>query len=288
MGDWEPTTIRRFVKGYPTSARTAVVVTDAGLGYLKAMGGPEGPHTLASEVIGTQLADWLGLPTLDWSIITVDEIDEIPFFDREGHQTGLAQTGPAFITREEPGGTWSGGTRELGRLINPEDLARLVVFDTWVLNCDRYCPKRKGEIGKPRVNRDNVFLSTKAPQGRFRLKAMDHTHCFSCGQSWTRRLSEIDRIKDERVFGLFPPFRPFLDPEAVSQAVTRLATIDRSTVWRMAQRLPKEWEVSQPALDALIDLVLGRAAFVADNILRKIWPQLRLPLDHGDGAEQRS
>ena len=287
-GQWQPQTVRRFVRGFPTSAHTALVETDAGLGYLKAMGGSigEGPHTLASEVIATQLADWLGLPTFDWSIIMIDQVDEIPFLDRDGRQVGLAQPGPAFITRGESGNSWSGGKRDLMRLINPEDIATLVVFDTWVLNCDRHCPKAKGEFGKPRINRDNVFLSAEAPSGQFLLKAMDHTHCFSCGRAWTRKLSEIGRIQDDRLFGLFPTFRSFLKRETVVRAAARLSTIDRSAILQMAERLPKEWDVSQSALDALISLILGRAGFVADKIPRKIWPQQPLPTDEGEDAEQ--
>lgn len=88
MPDWKPKTIRRFVKGFPSSARTALVETDVGPGYLKAMGGPEGPHTLASEVVVTQLASWFGLPTFEWSIIEVEEFDEIPFVDKRGKRSG--------------------------------------------------------------------------------------------------------------------------------------------------------------------------------------------------------
>ena len=57
--------------------------------------GRRGPHALASELVGTQLADWFGLPTFDYSIIRV-ETDEIELRFANGQ---LAQTGPAFITR---------------------------------------------------------------------------------------------------------------------------------------------------------------------------------------------
>jgi hypothetical protein len=285
FGRWQPSTVRKFVKGFPTSARTALVETDIGLGYLKGMGGPEGLHILAAEVIATQLADWLGLPTFDCAIITLDEIDEIPFFDKDRNQTGQALPGAAFIARHERGGTWSGGKRDLLKLINPEDISALVVFDTWVLNCDRYAPKPKGEFGHPRVNRDNVFFSEDAPEGQFLLKAMDHTHCFSCGRSWTRRLSQIDKLKEERIFGLFPEFRPFLKPEAVVRATDKMRSIDRATVAEMVELLPNDWDVSRGASDALIDLILGRAKFVADTIEKRIWPQGSLLAEEEEDAE---
>jgi hypothetical protein len=185
----------------------------------------------------------------------------------------MAHPGPAFITKHERGGTWSGGKQDLLKLINPRDISALVVLDTWVLNCDRYEPKPNGELGKPRTNRENVFLSEEAPQGQFRLKAMDHTHCFSCGKSWTQALSHIAKIKEERIFGLFPEFRPFLKRDAVLGTANKMRTIDRTTVIKMVDFIPKDWDVSKGASDALIELILERAIFVAETIEKRIYPQ---------------
>jgi hypothetical protein len=283
---WRPTTIRRFIRGFPSSARTALVETDAGQGYLKAMGGPDGPHTLAAELIGTQLAHWFELPTLDWAIIDVDEIDEIPFVDKDGNRTGSAASGPAFITRAEEGNTWSGGDRELNRLANPQDLGRLVVFDTWVLNCDRHCPPKEDSFDQPRINRNNVFLSAEgAPEGQFILKAIDHTHCFTCGREWTKRLSQIDRIKEPRVFGLFPAFRTFLDRRAIIEVAANLRTVKKAEVNQMIRRIPDQWKVGEELRQAIVDLVVQRAEFVAQTIDTRIWPQLELRLDGEDQSE---
>ena len=100
---WQPTTIRRFIKGFPSSAETALVETDVGRAYVKGMGGPEGPHTLASEWVATQLAAWFGLSTFDFAIVPLDEMDEVWFVDRDGNHIGKADPGPAFITRAESG-----------------------------------------------------------------------------------------------------------------------------------------------------------------------------------------
>lgn len=45
--------------------------TDEGEGFLKTLGNSEGPNVLACEWIGTLLADWFGLRTLEHSIIWV-------------------------------------------------------------------------------------------------------------------------------------------------------------------------------------------------------------------------
>jgi hypothetical protein len=263
---WHPTTIRRFIKSFPTSACTGLVETDAGPGYLKALGNREGPHILACEWVGTQLARWLGLSTFDFALINVTPEDEIPFA-----KGGQASEGRAFITRAETGGSWSGHARQLRLLANPQDITRLVVFDTWTLNCDRHSYPPKGDISRTRVNRDNVFLSEEAPPGQFVLKAIDHTHCFTCGAELTQRLRAIDRIKDERVFGRFFEFRPYLDRTQARQAARHLRRIDRSTVGEMTQTIPTEWEVSSDVQEALVDLIVGRAVFVADTIERKLW-----------------
>jgi hypothetical protein len=61
---WNPTTIRRFVKSYPTSTNVIRVDTDAGECYLKTMGNPEGPHVLAC-VSGDPLAESTVWPAKD-------------------------------------------------------------------------------------------------------------------------------------------------------------------------------------------------------------------------------
>jgi hypothetical protein len=179
-----------------------VVMTDTGEGYLKAMGNEAGEHALACEWVGSQLARWLGLSTLDFSLIDVTEANELPFA-----KGGFAKPGPAFLTRTEPGEPWGGKKRELKRLINPQDINLLVVFDTWTLNCDRHAPKKDGTW---RINRDNVFLSEEAPPGQLLLKSIDHTHCFTCGGDLTPKIAGIDQMRDPGIYGLFKEFRPFL------------------------------------------------------------------------------
>jgi len=281
---WSPKTIKRFIRGFPTSCHTALVETDVGPGYLKAMGGPEGPHTLASELVATHLARWLGFPALDFAIIRVDEVDEIPFVNDEGKTIGHAQVGPAFITRAEAGDSWSGQERQLAQLVNPDAISRLVVLDTWLLNCDRYSWPKQAALAKagirrrnrPRIKRDNVFLSEEAPDGQFLLKAIDHTHCFTCGHEWSRQLKRIDTIRDPRLFGLFPEFKRFLDRKEVELVVRDMSRISETIVTDFMNQVPPEWEVTKEASEALVELVVARAAYVAETVVRRIWPQREL------------
>ncbi len=256
-GVWAPRTIKRFIESIGTSTNVAHVETDQGEGYLKALGNPEGPHVLACELVGTLLAEWLGLSTLDNAIVRVSEDDEIPFA-----KGGRALPGPAFITRRELGFSWGGDEATLHKLTNPEDVAKMVVLDTWIRNCDRYRPGPK-----PRINRDNVFLAWEAGQLRgLALKAIDHTHAFTCGRSLTSRLHAIDDVRDETVFGRFPEFFPFLQPRAIEAAAERLGHMSQHDAAEFVARVPDEWEVAEPIRLAWTNLISDRAQFVATGI----------------------
>jgi hypothetical protein len=276
---WQPTTILRFNKALPTSACTAIVETDAGTGYLKAMGGSVDPHTLACEWMGTQLAAWLGLPTLEFALLDVTIEDEIPFVNEKGERIGQANPGPAFITRKEFGEPWGGDVRQLRQLANASDISRIVVFDTWTLNCDRHGPREGRPLEKPRINLRNVFLSEDAPPGQLLLKAIDHNCCFTCGKSLTvARLRDVARMKDDRIFGRFPEFVQFLSRSVVREAATRLAGIDKKVVASMMRGIPHQWEVRKEVQEAWVDLIVGRAKFVASTVETKLWPQKDLDL----------
>lgn len=245
-----------------------LVSTDAGEGYLKALGNRGGPHRLAADLVGTQLAAWLGLPTFDYAIIQVLPENEIPFY-----HGGQAQPGPAFITRKDPGMTWGGDTVTLGKLVNPEDIGKLVLFDTWVRNVDRYPPNPATR----RPNRGNVFLSSEnVPDGQWRLLAMDHTHCFDGPGYLDAKLDRIDFVQDDLIYGLFPEFIPFLRPHwsALEAAVAHLKAMNLPWIQQITAQIPNEWQVEPPARAALANLVYNRANFLSENFIPELESKL--------------
>ena len=228
-------------------------------------------------LVATQLARWFGRPTFDFAILTLDRNDEIPF-----HRGGTAHPGSAFATRAERGHTWGGSADELSMISNLDDVARLVVFDSWSLNCDRHPP----DPSVRKANFDNVFLSEdQAPEGCFRLVAMDHTHCFTCGRDLAKPIATIKRTKDERVYGLFPGFVLVLQGrrDIVRHAAGRLRGFDAGTCREIVESIPPEWEVDAEARSALCDLICQRAGFVADNVVGWLaptcWPQGELDFE---------
>jgi hypothetical protein len=226
------------------------------------VGSPAGTHSLAAEWVAIRLARWLELPTLTAAVI---EVTGVPPIELEPGR--LAQPGPAFITRAEEGVPWSGDPGELDALDNPQDLARMVVFDTWVRNCDRHMP-RPGHAAH--MNRDNVFLSTEgASTGRFVLKPIDHAQCFCFATEFTPALlRQPSAIQDDRLYGYFPEFRGRVSELDVRQAVARCAASRREEVEALFAGIPGPWGVGDDLRNAWCDLVGERAAFLARNVDR--------------------
>jgi hypothetical protein len=257
---WQPTTIRRPDRVFATATETVRVTTDAGPGFLKALGNRGGPQYLAADWLGTQLAGWLGLPIFEFAIVQVTAEDEIQF------KNGQAQVGPAFITREQSGMTWGGTADELSLLVNPEDIGKLILFDTWTRNCDRHPP----DLTARKPNRGNVFLSNEGMEGgKFQLVAMDHTHCFNCGRDLNAQVAHIDLIKDERMYGLFPEFKPFIRNhlQALGDAISKLKTLDKLWLQGLIGSIPAEWQVDAAGRAALATLIYDRADYVDETFL---------------------
>jgi hypothetical protein len=272
---WQPRRIVRVVEAFPTASSVVRVETDQGEGFLKALGNAAGPHSLACEFVGTRLARRLGLPTLTLALMNVTGELPIPLGNGQ-----MALPGPAFITRVEDGAPWGGDAEDLKRLDNAADLARLVVFDTWTRNCDRYMPREGG----PRINRDNVFLSRQgAPAGRFVLKAIDHGHCFDHRPELTVRLADIECVRDDRVYGLFPEFVGLVDRESLLRAVEDVQAIPRAEVEALLRDVPREWEVRDAVTEAWCNLICQRATYIR-QIVDRHWPRQSL-FDPSPGQE---
>jgi len=259
---WRPTQFVRWEAALSTSMQTVRVLTDAGKAYLKPlMGGDRGPHPLACDLVGTRLAAWFGLPTPDVNVINIDEIDEIWLSDDR-----KAAPGPALAVRAfQDAVTWGGSAEELDDVDDLRSvIARLVVFDTWTLNWDRFAPPALS--CKPRY--DNVLLIGEgARKGRRRLVPIDFGECFSIAGTVSPRIATIDRVRDDRVYGLFPAFKTHLSTEAVTAAGRRLREIDTDAVRAFIAEIPDAWEVSDKAREALLDLVCLRASYLADEIV---------------------
>jgi hypothetical protein len=270
--NWPDATFNRFERSIRSSTDVAEVVLrvdDVNVeAYLKAIGNRAGTHVLACELIGSKIAEWFGLSTLDFGIMQIEENDEIPL-----GEYGLAKAGPAFVSKKEPGSSWPGDARTLDSLLNPEDIAKLVVFDTWILNADRFPPE--GMAWKP--NYDNVFLSDRdGIVGKHRIIAMDHTQCLAIGGKITSRIGTIGRVKDERLYGLFPEFERFLSAGLVKAAAKKLRSVSRTLIEEMIGSIPVEWGIPPDGRKVLQDLLFERAYFLADEVYDMVVPHCQM------------
>ena len=256
---WNPTRLMEVAGSVDTSTGATEVTTDAGRAFIKPLGNRQGPHVLATDWVGTHLAKWFGLSTFDIAILNLESDDVFPL-----PRNRMAEPGPAFASRAENGEPWGRSGLQLDVLINPEDVTRLVVFDTWTLNCDRY--HHDQSVRRP--NPDNVFLSTEGvPVGKRRMIAMDHGLCFiRSGEDLTTRLTNIDKVKDSNVYGLFPEFRNRLRQNTIEVCKNRLRDMEPQTSEAIIGTIPSEWDVSSDARAALSELICRRASFVADHI----------------------
>lgn len=261
---WPPKRIDRVVKVISTSTSPAYVKTDCGYAYAKAMGNREGNHVLACEWVGTRLAQRLGLPILDAAFVPLDEACCWPLRE-DDPKAGRMEPGPAFLTRAVDATTWDGGAELLRATCNPDDLAGLVTVDTWLRNDDRCSP----DEGKQNV-RNVLLVEEAAPPGKFRVVAMDFTHALTGGHPFSRTAMSIDRIRDERVYGCFPAFRPYVRKTALQPFADRLGGIRSSDVSPVVDSIPSAWGPSPELRARLVRFVVDRAAFVAETIVRRV------------------
>lgn len=260
---WRPTIVERAVKALTSNMGTVEVVTDKGAGYLKPLGGCNaGPHPLACEWVGSNLARWFGLPLPSFAIIEVDDIavdmiNELP--------NGKSETGPAFISQKiDLANPWDGTAKTLEKIENTNIIPKLVLFDMFTLNWDR-CPPPNDPNHK-KENQDNLLIvGDKTGKRKNRLIPIDFGECYSINRELNGSLANIDRIKDGRLFGLFEAFKSYITLDLIENATEQLGQIEESFVFEIIDKIPEEWQVDVQARRSLAELICRRAAFLAEN-----------------------
>ena len=165
----------------------------------------------------------------------------------------------AGTCREEPGAR---ARTELQRLENITDITRLVVFDNWIGNCDRHPPDLSTHETELRER-----LSCRVGECRT-LQALRHRP-HSLPRLRPRpdaALVEIDKVRDDRWYGLFPEFRPFIDSAELDWCKAMLRSFAENDIRGIVDSVPAAWEVGLDAKSAIVELLMGRAAHLADKM----------------------
>jgi hypothetical protein len=193
---------------------------------------------------------------------------------------GVPVAGPLFFSKQiENAIPHDGSDVLITKLRNPGDVARLIVFDTWVRNFDRYCGENEYGYGQ---NPDNVLFSKSNRQKKYSIFLIDHGSSF-CEEEMTAEMLGDGAIRDGRVFGFFPEFSCAVSQDLVEMALKKLSSLERHFVVDVVNSVPPEWGVGRGCGDALIRFICDRAKHVVDTLAEKIVDSPRLPgVDGGE------
>ncbi|MBZ0265247.1 hypothetical protein K8I28_11310 [bacterium] len=225
------------------------VLTDTGRGVIKVPGNPQGTDSLISEFLGTSLAKAIGLQTFPFSLLN---LSAGAFQFSRGSDS---KPGHGFISKFEKGIVWDGSSRVFERLINFEDITKLLVLDTWVCNFDRY----SSDIGgKEHRNYDNVFFKHQSSD-RLQLIAMD----FSFALTRSTLLDVL--VDDTHIYGNFPEFKPYFNDSVCSICLKTIKNFSRISLETIINKMPVDWNIDQGLKDKVVEFLEERAAFLASR-----------------------
>jgi hypothetical protein len=91
-------------------------------------------------------------------------------------------------------------------------------------------------------------------------------------------------VKDDRIYGLFPEFTPWLDCRIVAQSVEKLRSFKQEDAHVITQSIPREWDMDNKTRKALDQFLTSRAAFLSSSIIGKLCPA-NASAGPTDGAE---
>lgn len=222
-------------------------MTDEGAAIVKYIGNPAGADALICELVGSELANMVGLTTPDFAVL------DIPGIVLPNNPFVQVVPGPAFFSRWIEATSLSPGSTLLKKLRQPDAVAKLVVFDTWLRNKDRFAASRL--VGYENINYDNVLL--RMDKRMVELVVIDHTHALvettledELGQEW---------VAERNVYGLFDQFAPILTRKAVDSALALVEQIDLETIQSVCEGVPLEWGMTYGLADRLSSCLVERA-----------------------------
>lgn len=263
---WRPTKVLRVVDVKATSTSPLFVETDQGNAVVKYLGNKAGTDALISEYICASLCNIIGVLCPDFAIMKIGDLEV---------EAGVTvQGGPAFLSRFVDEAYQLSPTL-LKRLREPEQMTRLIVFDTWVRNSDRYCKDHYGDVlvDKP----ENALLIKD--KRKMQLLAIDHSHAL-CDDSLEDGLGD-SWVNEAEIYGFFPMFAPYLDRAVAYKALEAIRAIDEACIRLICERVPREWGMNQSLTSSLAQCLVARGARLADWLIDELFAQYELQLGGG-------
>ncbi|WP_420360257.1 HipA family kinase [Agrobacterium vitis] len=266
--NWRPTRIERINTILSSSTKPLLAVTDLGTAVVKYMGNKAGLDVLVTELIAAELANRIGLKTPDFAVVEIPSITTAdPFVTIEA--------GPAFFSRWEQAYSLSPNSKLLADIRRLHDIARLVTFDTWIRNKDRFAGDANGGI----VNYDNILF--KADKRKTQLLVIDHSHAFA----ETTLEDEISDLwaTEKSVYGLFNEFVPMLTRRDIESALHAICAVEINDIEDICLSTPPQWGFTTTLAKRLAGLLAERAKLMNEWLPDAIFAQMELDL-HGKEA----
>ncbi len=263
---FQPTALRREIESYDSSTRPCLVDTNSGQAIVKAANNPAGPSAIVSEIVCAELGKWFGLSIPDFCVL-----NEINL------QLALGNTGkffekPVFASKYQIAETRDVSGKMLEKLENVHDISKLVIFDTWIRNYDRY------DAVYQHKNSDNYLLKQIGNTTKYELIVIDHSHCISL-DSINDVNDWADLTEDETIYGLFPEFRPYITNQHVTSALKKLSELDDIHVEEIVNSIPLRLGINRSSKESLRNFICERAEFLVATFSERIFAQLDLQYD---------
>ena len=246
-------------------------MTDCGPAIVKYMGNQAGLEALICELVGTELANYVGLVTPDFAVAKMPKL-ELP-----SHPLLNVKPGPAFYSRWEEATSLSPRSALLSNVRHADEISKLVVFDTWLRNRDRFVDSAGEEFGYE--NFDNLLL--RQDKRKVQILVIDHSHAIvattiedELGQGW---------IDEQKVYGRFLQFAPLVSRRGVRAALEAISKIDVGTIESICERTPREWGMTLALGKQLSMCLVERGAKLGSWLPAALFDQYEMDLEGQEG-----
>ena len=105
---------------------------------------------------------------------------------------------------------------------------------------------------------------------------IDHSHALHDGLL-DQAFADDELTREEKVYGLFPHFEPYINEASVLAAGRRLNVISADFVEECINNIPAPWRPSMATCDQLAEFVVGRAEFLLEWLPGRLLRQAPLP-----------
>ncbi len=261
--NFSPKIIFREIERFDSSTKPCLADTDEGKAILKAANNPAGKFAIVSEILCAELGKWFGLKVPDFCVL-----DSINLKIQLGKTNQIFEA-PIFGSKYLIAETRDVSGKMLSKLSNVQDISKLVIFDTWLRNYDRYDPQYAN------LNSDNYLLRQIGNSAKYELVVIDHSHCISLDSP--NDVSDWDDLtNDNAIYGLFPEFVPFVLPEHVKSALEQLGQLNEADVVQIINSIPLGLDLSQASRKSLQKFICERAKYVVTNFTGQVFAQMEL------------